>query len=390
MGLSFVIATACNMPTGSYDEGSDENQARPSDWIVPSLEATRPLSSKQEQETQVEPFPTPIPSSIGSSESKTRLAAVDQWLYLIDVDLEPETVDKIVSSTYDMVVLDFIPSEENNTDYPMSEVVARLHDAPHPKLVLAYIDIGEAEDYRTYWQPGWGIGDPEWIVGSDPDGWEGNYPVAYWNDEFQGIWLVEDGYMQNIVDIGFDGVYLDWVEAYSDENVIRIAEQDDVDALQEMIWWVGDIAEFGRSRRSDFIIISQNAAELAAYDEYTDIIDAISQEQVWFDGGADNDPPGDCPLPRTEALVDTDEHRNSLSTVCRRQYDQYPDSTLHVSSEEYLEYLARAQNEGLIIFTVDYALDTENIAWVYETSRLLGFVPFVGNRALDRCEEPFP
>ena len=335
-------------------------------------------------------MPTPIPSSIGSSESKNRLAAVDQWLYLIDVDLEPETVDKIVSSTYDMVVLDFIPSEENNTDYPMSEVVARLHDAPHPKLVLAYIDIGEAEDYRTYWQPGWGIGDPEWIVGSDPDGWEGNYPVAYWNDEFQGIWLVEDGYMQNIVDIGFDGVYLDWVEAYSDENVIRIAEQDDVDALQEMIWWVGDIAEFGRSRRSDFIIISQNAAELAAYDEYTDIIDAISQEQVWFDGGADNDPPGDCPLPRTEALVDTDEHRNSLSTVCRRQYDQYPDSTLHVSSEEYLEYLARAQNEGLIIFTVDYALDTENIAWVYETSRLLGFVPFVGNRALDRCEEPFP
>ena len=335
-------------------------------------------------------MPTPIPSSIGSSESKNRLAAVDQWLYLIDVDLEPETVDKIVSSTYDMVVLDFIPSEENNTDYPMSEVVARLHDAPHPKLVLAYIDIGEAEDYRTYWQPGWGIGDPEWIVGSDPDGWEGNYPVAYWNDEFQGIWLVEDGYMQNIVDIGFDGVYLDWVEAYSDENVIRIAEQDDVDALQEMIWWVGDIAEFCRSRRSDFIVISQNAAELAAYDEYTDIIDAISQEQVWFDGGADNDPPGDCPLPRTEALVDTDEHRNSLSTVCRRQYDQYPDSTLHVSSEEYLEYLARAQNEGLIIFTVDYALDTENIAWVYETSRLLGFVPFVGNRALDRCEEPFP
>ena len=27
----------------------------------------------------------------------------------------------------------------------------------HPKLVIAYIDIGEAEDYRTYWQPGWGV-----------------------------------------------------------------------------------------------------------------------------------------------------------------------------------------------------------------------------------------
>jgi len=32
--------------------------------------------------------------------------------------------------------------------------------------------------------------------------------------------------------------------------------------------------------------------------------------------------------------------------------------------------------------------DPSNIAWVYETSRALGFVPFVGNWALDRYLEP--
>ena len=322
--------------------------------------------------------------------NQPRLADVSHWLYLIDVNLDWDTVERIAGSEYDMVVLDFIPSEENNTAYPMAEVVAQLHDAPHPKLVVAYIDVAQAEEYRTYWQEDWGIGDPEWIAGGDPDGWEGNYPVAYWYDEWREIWLGEGGYLQAILDAGFDGVYLDWIEAYSDENVVAIAEEDGVDPVQEMIWWVEDIADFGRAQRPDFVVIGQNAAELAAYDDYLAAIDGIAQEQVWFDGGADNDPPGDCPLPRTEAEVDTEAYRDSLSPACRQTYDDYPESTLHVSSAEYLRDLSIAQRKGVPIFTVDYALDPENVAWVYETSRALGFVPFVGNRALDRYVEPLP
>ena len=237
------------------------------------------------------------------------LAGVSLWIYLIDVNLDAETVDRIAASTYDMVVLDFIRSEAENTDYLMGELVNRLHDAPHSKLVIAYIDIGQAEDYRTYWQPSWRIGDPDWIVGLDPDGWEGNYPVAFWRQEWRDIWLGDAGYLKAILDDGFDGVYLDWVEAYSDENVVSVAERDDVDAKAEMVQFIGDIAAFGRARRPGFIVISQNAAELAENDEYLAVIDAIAQEQIWFDGGADNNPPGDCPLPRTEAEVDTDAYR---------------------------------------------------------------------------------
>ena len=318
------------------------------------------------------------------------LAGVDHWFYLIDVDLGSETVDQMAASAHDMVVLDFIPSEENNTDYPMGDVVARLHNGATPKLVLAYIDIGQAESFRTYWQPGWSIGNPEWIAGGDPDGWEGNFPAAFWHDDYRAIWLAPDGYLQRIVDAGFDGVYLDWVEAYSDESVAALGAQGGVDARQEMIWWVEDIAEFARAQRPDFIVIAQNAAELAESDEYVSTIDAIAQEQVWFHGGSDNDPPGDCPLPPTEADVETDAYRDALSPACRRQYDEYPESTLHVSSEAYLRDLQLAQGKGLIIFTVDYALEPENVAWVYRTSRGLGFVPFVGSRALDAYVAPVP
>ncbi len=96
---------------------------------------------------------------------------------------------------------------------------------------------------------------------------------------------------------------------------------------------------------------------------------SVTQEQVWFDGVADNDPPGDCPLPATDDDIETDRYVRSLSGPCRRQHNDFPDSTLHVSSEEYLTALTIVQARGALIFTVDYALDPENVAWIPETSR---------------------
>ena len=87
------------------------------------------------------------------------LSEVHHWLYLIDVNLDETAVSRITDSAHDLVVVDYIPSEAANVDYPMAEVVAEWHDAEHAKLVLAYIDIGQAESYRTYWRDGWRIGD---------------------------------------------------------------------------------------------------------------------------------------------------------------------------------------------------------------------------------------
>ncbi len=319
-----------------------------------------------------------------------RLAEVRHWLYMIDVDLDEQAADLVAASEHDLVVLDFIPSERGNAGYPMAQVVDQLQNAPNSKLVLAYINIGEAEDYRTYWQDGWRAGDPGWIAGLDPDGWEGNFPVAFWHPEWREIWLAEGGYIEAIVAAGFDGVYLDWVEAYSDELVHRMATDAGLDARREMVSWVTDLADRARGLRPGFIVIAQNAAELADHDVYLRTIDAIAQEQVWFDGGADNDPPGDCPLPATDDAVESDGYVQSLSDQCRRQYDEFPESTLHVSSEEYLAALTYAQQRGELIFTADYALDPVNVAWIHEKSRALGFVSFVGSRALDVYVEPLP
>jgi cysteinyl-tRNA synthetase len=345
-------------------------------------------TSQSELASNLTPAEDRIQPSLVPGDERPRLSEVRNWLYFISVDLEPDTVDAMASSEHELIVLDFVPSESNNADFPMAGVVGQLHTAPTPKLVLAYVDIGQAEDFRTYWQPGWKPGDPVWIAGTDPDGWEGNYPVGFWAEQWQAIWLGPDGYLQRIIDAGFDGVYLDWVEAYTDSSVLSLAEADGVDAQREMVEWVRRIAAFGQSQVPGFLVIVQNAAELARDDGYVAVIDGIAQEQVWFDGSADNDPPGDCPLPRTDAEIETDEYYSALSPECRRQHDEYPDSTLHVSSESYLSELQSAKEKGLVVLTVDYATDPGNVAWTYRTSRGLGFVPFVGTRALDSFVEP--
>jgi cysteinyl-tRNA synthetase len=330
-----------------------------------------------------------VPEQSVSNGRDRVLTEVDHWLYLIDVNLDDDTVDQIVESEHDLVVVDFIPSEQQNENYPINDVVDRFHDAGHAKLVMAYVDIGQAEDYRSYWEPNWKIGDPDWIVATDPDGWEGNFPVAYWRDEWHDIWLGDDGLVSQIRDAGFDGVYLDWVEAYSDDNVATAANRDGVDPVDEMVDWVAALAATGRDGEPNFLVIGQNAAELAATNStYRDVIDAVAQEQVWFDGAADNDPPGDCPLPKTDDLVDTEEYERSLSERCLQQYVEFPESTLHVSSEEYLESLDALRAAGMPILTVDYATKEDNVDFVLKTSREHGFVPFVGTRLLDEFVAP--
>jgi len=45
--------------------------------------------------------------------------------------------------------------------------------------------------------------------------WEGNYKVRYWEPEWQDIIYGNDSsYLKKILDAGFDGVYLDIIDAF--------------------------------------------------------------------------------------------------------------------------------------------------------------------------------
>jgi cysteinyl-tRNA synthetase len=81
-------------------------------------------------------------------------------------------------------------------------------------LVIAYLSIGEAEDYRYYWKPVWKTNPPSWLKAEDPN-WEGNYVVAYWEKDWQNIIFGNsNAYLDKIIKDGFDGAYLDIIDAF--------------------------------------------------------------------------------------------------------------------------------------------------------------------------------
>lgn len=73
------------------------------------------------------------------------------------------------------------------------------------RLVICYMSIGEAEDYRFYWQSNWNSNKPEWL--DENPSWKGNYKVKYWNSDWKNIiYGKQNSYLDLILSAEFDGV----------------------------------------------------------------------------------------------------------------------------------------------------------------------------------------
>ncbi|WP_147383102.1 MULTISPECIES: endo alpha-1,4 polygalactosaminidase [Fusobacterium] len=90
------------------------------------------------------------------------------------------------------------------------------------RLVIAYLSIGEAENYRFYWKKKWNKKKPNWIV-KENENWEGNCIVKYWSPEWKSI--IKE-YQKKLDEIGVDGYLLDTVDTYQyfEENYKKILE----------------------------------------------------------------------------------------------------------------------------------------------------------------------
>jgi cysteinyl-tRNA synthetase len=177
--------------------------------------------------------------------------------------------------------------------------------------LLAYLSIGEAEEYRYYWDPAWQEDPPPWL-GPENREWAGNYKVRYWMDGWRAILLGsgdEPGYLDRILDQGFDGVYLDIVDAYwywgEGEGAGEIAADT---AAAGMLALIEAIAVHAREERHrpGFLVFPQNGEWLpedlptpAERERYYSIVDGIGLEDLFFPGEASENNPW---APRSGAL----------------------------------------------------------------------------------------
>ena len=143
------------------------------------------------------------------------LSDTENFLYLLNPEefsSKQEFLNSIAETNYGVVIIDAFYFDELLTQQDLNLIKKKESGAE--RLIISYMSIGEAEDYRYYWQDEWKAGNPEWIVAENPN-WEGNFKVKYWDEGWKAyIYGNQESYLQKILDAGFDGVYLDIIDAF--------------------------------------------------------------------------------------------------------------------------------------------------------------------------------
>ena len=163
-------------------------------------------------------IPSSVPHEVNSSDINS-LADAKNYLYLINTDSFPDKhsmISQIAETDYDVVLIDLFFEEGEALEALEAADITALKTKHNggKRLVISYISIGSAEKYRYYWQSKWKKGSPSWLK-KNYEGYPDEFWVEYWNKQWCDIiYGNEQSYIKKIINAGFDGAYLDNVEAY--------------------------------------------------------------------------------------------------------------------------------------------------------------------------------
>ncbi|WP_456367601.1 MJ1477/TM1410 family putative glycoside hydrolase [Thermococcus sp.] len=250
------------------------------------------LGNEKDRQTQTTQF-TPPTVDTSPSPQQTHSSGqlkIGSWAYWLQ-NASPEV---IAESGFDLVVMDYSRDGSDETAYTREEIEEIKKAGVIP---VAYISIGEAEDYRFYWNESWRENPPEWLGPENPE-WKGNFAVKYWSDEWKRIVFA---YLDRIIEQGFSGVYLDKIdefEYWSDKGY------DENWAAGEMINFIVEIANYTRSKAGEnFLIIPQNGERLLEYDgRLLNVVSGWASEDVFYNG-LEPSPWRDEKLPLLDGVV---------------------------------------------------------------------------------------
>jgi len=143
------------------------------------------------------------------------LSDAQNYLYLISSGAYTDKagyLSAIQQTNFDVVIIDAFFGEELLTSADVQSLKTKANGGS--RLVIAYMSIGSAEKYRYYWKEDWKLHKPRWLK-KEYDGYEDEIWVKYWKKEWKDvIYGNNDSYTKKIVDAGFNGAYLDNVEAF--------------------------------------------------------------------------------------------------------------------------------------------------------------------------------
>ncbi len=308
--------------------------------------------------------------------TSTGVVNVDNWGYQLQgLGGDPQNVDLLISATHDLLVIDSSRDGTNSGRFTADEVTRMKDGMGGRSVVVSYISIGEASDFRDYWDKDWTTTGkatgkltdeaPDWLGPVNPD-WPESRKVRYWDPDWQNTMFNDQktGDLDAIVKAGFDAAYLDIIDAYyfwgaevskGDRHAGDPVNQKQ--AAQRMVDFVVATTEHARETNPDFFVIPQNGAwilndlgtDTARKQAYLDVIGGIAVEDLYYRGDKDENNP-----------LKPDEE------------------TIAVLKRDFVD-------KGIPVFVVDYISGSGRIDAFNKMVLADGFIPFAApERDLDR------
>ncbi len=284
-----------------------------------------------------------------------RINAAKSWGY----QLAGLSVSAAAKSPYDMLVVDATTGLDTGKPFTKAEV-EQLKIGPdgRRRLVISYLSIGEAEDYRgDYFSPEYLEEEaPDWLMKENPQ-WKGNRIIRFCHEGWQRTILGDDdgrnvyrgdepSPLYNLLELGFDGVYLDRVDVYAE------IKSECPDGANKMVDFVARLAMHARKKEPTFMVILQNAEELLEYPKMVNAIDAVAKESLFYG-------------------QDMSQNKNEAGGI-----------------QENTRLLKLARKAGRAVFVVDYVTDGARKADAIRRIEGELFVPYIGPRDLAKLWLP--
>jgi cysteinyl-tRNA synthetase, unknown class len=198
---------------------------------------------------------------------------ITSWVYQLQ-GYAGGRLDALGRAPQPLAVIDL--ARNAGTDYFRPEEVAALRGSG--KTVLAYFEIGAIEDFRPEYPP-LRRDAADLILNRWPD-WPEEHFVRYWDERW---WeRVVRPRVEQALRAGFDGVYLDTPLAYEEIDLTMARGESRHSLGRRMADLIIRISSYARGRRPGFLIVPQNSPELRHFSGYTQAIDGIGMEELFF------------------------------------------------------------------------------------------------------------
>lgn len=268
---------------------------------------------------------------------------ITSWVYQLQ-GYRQGRLDALVQAPQQLAVIDL--ARDAGADYFRAEEIGAVRASG--KTVLAYFEIGSIENFRPEYRPlRHGAGD---LILNRWDEWPQEYFVRYWEPRWWD--LVVEPRIDQALEAGFDGVYLDTPLAYEEVELSLVPGQTRDGLARAMVDLIVRISQYAKSERPGFLVVPQNSPELRTYPGYTDAIDGLGMEELFF---------------------------QATDRPCTEDF-----------CAENLEHARAVRDAGNFVLAVDYATRAGNIRAACARYRSEGFAGYVSVPELDRIATPCP